>query len=397
LCPALGAGIFLPTGVAPLGILSDAMSDASVPVTEFDELAAAELAAGRPLQALVHLERALAIQPAAAPLLVRRGRAMHMLGRLHEAIDCHSRALTVDPRAAIAYAERARARHELGEEESALADYHAALQLQPERHDWRLAQAVMLGDRNDLDAARQALEQARALGANPHHVEFLLASLGAAAAPASLPGDYVSALFDAYAPRFERHLTRRLNYRAPHHLADALLPLLGSRRWRIADLGCGTGLMGRLLRARADRLEGVDLSAGMIEQARAAGIYDGLHVGDLVAFLDARPQRYDVAIAADVFVYIGDLAPVFAALGTALRPEGIAAFTVEALDEGEYRLQQTRRYAHSRRYIEALAHAHGFASSGITRRTLRRNGDTEISGYVAVFRRRPQRQLTPRR
>jgi predicted TPR repeat methyltransferase len=365
------------------------MSDLQTPVATLSAQAETELEAGRALQALVHLEHALAAWPEQSSLIVMRGRALRMLGRLHEAIDCHSKALTVDPRAAMAYAERARVRQELGEEEAALADYQAAVALAPDRHDWLLALAVLLADRGHRDAAREALLRAGALGAPSEHVRFLLASLGAVPPPPALPGDYVRTLFDAYAPRFERHLTRRLHYRAPQYLADAVLPLLGTRRWQIVDLGCGTGLMGGLLRPSAERLEGVDLSAGMIAQARARGLYDSLHVGDLVAFLHARSQRYDVCIAADVFVYLGDLAPVFAALRAALRPEGIAAFTVEALDEGEYRLQPTRRYAHSRRYVEALALAHGFAPSGITRRVLRRDGGSDVSGYVAVFRRRP--------
>jgi predicted TPR repeat methyltransferase len=71
-----------------------------------------------------------------------------------------------------------------------------------------------------------------------------------------------------------------------------------------------------------------------------------------------------------------------------LHGEGFVAFTVEALDEGDFRLLPTRRYAHSRRYVEAIAQAHGFVCSGMTRQTLRRNGEEEISGYVAVFRRR---------
>ena len=110
---------------------------------------------------------------------------------------------------------------------------------------------------------------------------LLMAALTGAPPPPLPPSSYVSALFDAYAPHFERHLTRKLNYRAPQLLADVLLPLLAGRRGRIADLGCGTGLMGRLLRGQASELDGVDLSPAMIEQAKACGVYDALDVGDL--------------------------------------------------------------------------------------------------------------------
>ena len=96
------------------------------------------------------------------------------------------------------------------------------------------------------------------------------------------------------------------------------------RRWyRAADLGCGTGLMGPLLRPHVSgRLEGVDLSQGMVDKARAKGCYDHLAVEELVAYLDGSAGQegvqcggsggYDLLVAADVFVYIGDLGPVFA-------------------------------------------------------------------------------------
>ena len=51
----------------------------------------------------------------------------------------------------------------------------------------------------------------------------------------------------------------------------------------------------------------------MIEQARAKNLYDRLVAADLVEFLHGEPAvSADLAVAADVFVYIGDLEPVFA-------------------------------------------------------------------------------------
>ncbi len=46
-------------------------------------------------------------------------------------------------------------------------------------------------------------------------------------------------------------------------------------RWqRGVDLGCGTGLMGLLLRPLVGYLEGVDLSSGMVDKAHGKGCYD---------------------------------------------------------------------------------------------------------------------------
>ena len=104
----------------------------------------------------------------------------------------------------------------------------------------------------------------------------------------------------------------------------------------VLDLGCGTGLAGAAFRPRVDWLVGVDLSAGMIEQARRKGLYDRLHVADLLEFLtrEARALALDLVIAADVFVYCADLAPIARAVGARARAGGLFAFTVETHDGG---------------------------------------------------------------
>lgn len=344
-----------------------------------------------PLEALAEFDRALALQPAHAVAAHNRGRALRALGRVHEAIDWHDRALAVQPDFAAALAHRAQCRRDIGDDDLAAQDYEAAIGLDPSQASWQIGYAMLLGDLGLPDRARVAYRRAADSGADEAAIDFLLSAADGSPPPASPPAGYVAALFDAYAPRFERHLTRRLRYRAPQLLADALLPLLSQRAQAIADLGCGTGLMGALLRPHAVRLDGADISPRMLERARARGIYDALQETDLTAFLLSQPATYDVIAAADVFVYIGDLQPVFRAARAALRSNGLLAFTAEALDDGDYALQPTRRYAHARDYLERLAAAHGFAPRGITRRTLRLNGDEDVHGYVAVFAARNRR------
>src|SRR5207302_1633468 len=100
----------------------------------------------------------------------------------------------------------------------------------------------------------------------------------------------------------------------------------------VLDLGCGTGLAGELFRPLSRRLDGVDLSPRMLAQAATRGVYDRLAAGDLLTHLGGTGDRYHLVLAADVFVYLGDLAPVFAAARLVLRAGGWLAFTVEASD-----------------------------------------------------------------
>ena len=83
------------------------------------------------------------------------------------------------------------------------------------------------------------------------------------------------------------------------------------------DLGCGTGLMGERLRPIATFLEGCDISAAMLKKAEAKGIYDRLFKADLQS-LALPPGEADLVTAADVFMYVGALDRIVAAVAAGL-------------------------------------------------------------------------------
>ena len=141
----------------------------------------------------------------------------------------------------------------------------------------RLSRAARDADREDYHGAR-----------------LQLARLGVGEPAPAMTGVYVRRLFDQYAPDFDRALVERLDYRGPELLLEAVRAV--ARRsvrgfGSVLDLGCGTGLAGAAFRPHRDWLVGVDLSPGMVEQARAKGLYDRLVVADISAFLDARGRR----------------------------------------------------------------------------------------------------------
>ncbi|MBA3313700.1 MAG: methyltransferase domain-containing protein [Planctomycetota bacterium] len=190
---------------------------------------------------------------------------------------------------------------------------------------------------------------------------YIFAAERGQAPPAASPPVFVAGLFDRFAGSFDATLRERLQYRAPEVLFEAVTSEAGRelRDLDVLDLGCGTGLAGELFRPVARRLDGIDLSAGMIEQATTKNIYDRLVTGELVAFLATLDQAYDLILAADVFVYLGDLAPVFAASRRSLRDTGRLAFTVELSDSPGYHLQPTRRFVHHRDYLHETARSAG--------------------------------------
>jgi predicted TPR repeat methyltransferase len=243
---------------------------------------------------------------------------------------------------------------------------------------------------HEFDAAAQAFRMS--LAADPADAQGAAARLALmrrADALRALPQAYVARLFDDYAPRFDAHLTKILGHRAPALIADALSAAAPGRRFASAlDLGSGTGLMGEALRGRIDHLTGVDLSAGMIAKARGRGVYDRLIVGDAAAMLTSEPPAaFDLIVAADSLVYIGDLAPLFGAAAIALASGGLFAFSIETCEGDGFELEPTMRFAHSRSYVEAAAREAGIQPLLIRSASTRREAGSDAPGLICVFER----------
>lgn len=212
-----------------------------------------------------------------------------------------------------------------------------------------------------------------------------LAATGYAAVPATPPLAYVETLFDAYAPTFESALLDKLDYRVPELLAHAIEVHGGARRYHsVLDLGCGTGLMGPYVRPIADRLGGMDLSEAMLQKAAEKQVYDDLLKSDVNEF-EVKPGSVDLVIAADVFVYVGDLDRAFAAIATSLAVDGLFVFSVENHESSdEPILQPSLRYTHSQAYVERLLSTHGLALISLARETIRLDRGEPLQGLIVV-------------
>ena len=205
---------------------------------------------------------------------------------------------------------------------------------------------------------------------------------------------YVRHLFDQYAERFDDHLTRHLGYRGPELLCDAIAracAIEGVRPpfQRALDLGCGTGLFGEQLGGMAKAIDGVDLSPRMLRMAKKRGCYDQLSDADLLVFLKrAQAARYDLIAAADVFVYVGDLRPVFAAAVAALKPRGLIAFSIQRTDEADVALGPERRFSHRVRAVEQWLRDAGFALVKTEDSSTRMENGKPVPGAIIIAIRR---------
>jgi predicted TPR repeat methyltransferase len=222
--------------------------------------------------------------------------------------------------------------------------------------------------------------------------------------PTEVPKDAITHLFDKYADTFDAHLVGKLRYTVPERLAEAVAAALAADDARrddhlldVLDLGCGTGLIGPLLRPIAATLAGVDLSPAMIDKARARAVYDVLHAGDMIdALRQSPPANFDLLVAADSVIYTGDLTPLFETAHRALRPGGLFAFTVEAGAHDRYHLdRKTLRYTHAPDYLHHLARIHGYDEVTFTPVTARFESDRPVPAYLIVLRTPQSPQRAP--
>ncbi len=334
------------------------------------------------------LAGAVRIDPTVAAAHANLGNTQRLMERSDEAMASYERALRLQPDNTRALKGRGLLLWKSHRRAEALASYERLLQLEPDYVDgWIMKGAALnhLG-RNDeaIASYRKALEFENTT--QPDKIRYVLAALSGEAVPDASPLEYVRDLFDKYARGFEDHLVKQLNYRAPELLVAQLRPLL-TEGIDVLDLGCGTGLCGLLLKPWAGSLTGIDVSERMLDEARQKNVYDTLVAGEITAYLKGQAARFDLIVAADVFIYIGDLASVFAGALGALRPGGLFAFSTEISESAESRLLESLRYSHSAAYLQRLAAETGWLVESVTQQVLREEDRLDVAGHLAVLRR----------
>lgn len=363
------------------------MSDNFEQAKAFFRLGLEHYQAGRFAQAERDYAASLALLPGRVSTLTNLGATRLKLGRMDDALEVLDQALAQEAGNVEALGHRATALAELGRRAEALVTFDRLLQLEPRLgFAWSL-RGLLLKDEGRLDEAAAAFRNAIDNGADVELNCHYLASVSGQLPPAP-PRQYVETLFDSYAEGFEQHLLEVLNYRAHQVLVQRLAAM--NRRFDCAlDLGCGTGLCGALVQPMTKWLDGVDLSGNMVAQARARGVYDQVEQADLTEFLAAATRRYDLVLAADVFIYVGVLDGVFAGVARVLEPGGVFCFSVEAAGgEADLALRPSLRYVHSERYLRRLAAEHGFEVQAVARHPIREDQQQPIPGLFAWLTRR---------
>lgn len=342
---------------------------------------------GQPAAALPLLEAATAALPDAADAWSALALAHHQLERWADSSRSHAHALALGADSAALRLRLAESLSRQGLGTAAIEHYEKALEADDTLVEAWSALGDVLRESGHLARAADCYQRALDLGADPALHQYYLAALRPEAALVEAPRTYVQALFDSYAHDFEDHLVGHLGYQGHRVLIEQLPPGCPGYVARVLDLGCGTGLCGPLLRPLARRLVGVDLSAGMLRHARQAGCYDELVQADVATHLHGTADRPDAIVAADVFIYIGDLDAVLAGVRRVLKPSGLLAFSVETADDTvDFELRPSSRYAQSAHYVKTLAQRHGLVVEQQEETTLRLDQREPVAGLLFLLR-----------
>jgi len=313
---------------------------------------------GRHDDAIVALNKSLAADAQQAPAWFTLGLCRLALEDWPAASQALQRGLALAPEAANIWLTLAQCQLRQNDVVSALDAMRSATRAAPNDPQPWSELGGLLREIGQYEEAAHCFEQAIQHGADPELHAYYLAAVRPGSPVPAPPKHYAQALFDGYASDFQTHLVEALNYRAHTTLLQPLLEK-GRRYPSALDLGCGTGLCAPLLQQICDRIEGVDVSAAMVQQARQSGLYQSVSQDDLLPWLRSRDTPADLIVAADVFIYVGELNEVFAEVARLLSPQGCFAFSVEASEDEGLRLLPSLRYAHSEHYIRELAGRHG--------------------------------------
>jgi len=331
-------------------------------------------------------KRAIKLDPLVPETLFNLGVILYRQGKLDEAASCIESSLEIKPDFHEAYMELSRIYREQNEHELAAACFIKLLAIKPDKIEALFELGNLYAAAGDQAKATFYFKRALEIEPGNESARHALAALSGHT-PATAPRSHVEKLFNDMAQEFEQHLVN-LGYRAPEILREMVIKLTDDKVCfdRSIDLGCGTGLSGLQFRPMVKHFTGIDLSQMMVDQAQAKGIYDELVKGDVSQYLDSSQHEYDLFVATDVFVYIGELSDVFSKVRAHAKPGACFVFSTEAEPEQDYILRPTGRYAHSRKYIEALADKYGFVIAASQTTNLRKEGQQQIIGELYVLK-----------
>jgi predicted TPR repeat methyltransferase len=347
---------------------------------------------GQPAGAAEAYRKAIALEPGHAGAHSNLGLTLRALGCPAEAEMAYRRAIELAPAHPEANENLGNLLVAQGRAEEAIAAFWQAVIASPKSPKTRRLLAMAYDAVGETGKALDILREWLAEEPSNPIAAHMYAACSRENVPQRASDAYIEQTFDIFADSFDSKLTH-LEYRAPELVAAALARHVGAMTGEreCLDAGCGTGLCGPLVSSFVTRLVGVDLSSGMLAQARKRGVYHELAKAELTEYLLSVPVGFDIVISADTLVYFGALERALSAAAAALRPGGFLIFTLEEATDpaslSSYRINSHGRYSHGRGYVQSLLDEIGLVTLEIESAVLRQENLNPVDGMVVSARR----------
>ena len=355
-------------------------------------------------------------------ILVEEANQYAKLSEFNKAISSYEEAISIQPGYVEAYYNLGNLYHQMGELDKAVRNFKKVVALDPDYskvHPNKTLLVIYFFSKGEINNALETLQEwiksnpddallfnmmggcylslrefkmsiqsyEKALELKPDYAipQHMINSLKGHTSK-SPPKEYVKNLFDDYAERFNDSLVQGLQYKLPFIIKDLIQNISSKSKFaKTIDLGCGTGLSGNGLSEISEHLSGIDISENMISKADELDVYDNLYTGDIVEALNAVQENFDLFVALDVLIYVGDVESIFKTVHKYSNPESIFVFSTEIQEESGYSLLSSSRYSHSDSYIMNQASGK-FVLINSKDTVIRKEGNNLIHGKIYFFK-----------
>ena len=337
-------------------------------------------------KAIDHYQQAAQLQPQDNDILFNLGLSLKKMGRFTEAEASYRQGLAINPDDADFHYNLGTTLQAMDREDEAIRSYQRATEIHPDHGPAHNNLAFLCHKQDRTDEAILSYQRLIKIDHNSASARHMLASL-TGNTTAAAPDSYIRDVFNDYSDNYDNSLVNELGYETPKLLQEMVLNSENKKKFKNGlDMGCGTGLSGSAFRDLTKRLTGLDLSPGMLVRAKKKNIYAALVETEIVDYLQTTDELFDLFLATDVFVYLGDLSPVFRAIGNCCLSAACFAFSTEETGSG-YRIKSSGRYGHALSYIEALAKEFDWTIVQRQTANIRRDKGKWIRGNLFVLRR----------
>lgn len=134
--------------------------------------------------------------------------------------------------------------------------------------------------------------------------------------------------YSTWAKDYDEDLVNDCHYIAPQKVVTVISKFV-SKDVKILDAGAGTGLVGEILYQNGySNLEGMDISAEMLEEAQKKNVYSALYQKVMGEPLGLPSDSFDVIVSVGVFTYGHAPSSSFDELIRITKPGGYIIFTM---------------------------------------------------------------------